>query len=613
MRLFSAGIAGFAALAGASSATSGDLFPMPKCKGIEIQNLPIDSLQKLMTEGSLTSRDLVQCYLARIEQTNRYICHRRFELSKSQSLTLYQLHPLHKRNQPRRPRHRHRPRHRAPRRPPPHPLHGIPFLVKDNFYTADAHNTSEGTLVLLGGRSTAGESTIVARLRAAGGVLLGHATMSEAADHRALTSYASGYSSRTGQTRNPYNLTQSTAGSSSGSVVAVRINQAAVAVGTETYGSLVHPAAQLGLYTVKATPGLLSRRGVVTGSYYHDTPGPLARSVRDVAVMLDIMRGPDPLDNLTFQAVGKYPVDGYTVHLTNRSALRGMKFGIPWDPYWSTNAHMNSPGIRQVYEQRIEELEEAGAQIYNITVKQPLHRPRQRIRRRPTHHHPPPYQHSIAFATLLAAGYADWLRHWTFPKDDPRHGTLKTVADMAAWNAAHNASTGALGNNTWWQDETTGQSFYDAAAATNGSLNSAFWTAFGWSRTTARQAIDQAHVYLTESGTRMIELDGVLVPNGRAGGYSSACAPMASYAGYPIASVPVGQDGFATPFALGIYGRQYGEAKLVQVASAMEDLFKWNEAPRWHNADVRQDRPWDAPWPGYTCSKESLARQACTK
>ncbi|KAK7961904.1 amidase family protein [Apiospora aurea] len=593
MRLLSAGIAGFAAFAGASSATSGDVLPMPKFKGVEIQNLPIDSLQKLMTEGGLTSRDLVECYLARIEQTNNYT--RSISEVNPDALAIATTLDTERRL------------HGRPRSP----LHGIPFLVKDNFYTADAHNTSEGTLVLLGGRSTAGEATIVTKLRAAGGVLLGHATMSEAADHRALTSYASGYSSRTGQTRNPYNLTQSTAGSSSGSVVAVRINQAAVAVGTETYGSLVHPAAQLGLYTVKATPGLLSRRGVVTGSYYHDTPGPLARSVRDVAVMLDIMHGTDPLDNLTFQAVGKHPVDGYTAHLANKSALRGMKFGIPWDPYWSTNAHMNSPGIRQVYEQRIKELEEAGAQIYNIT-NSPFTGLANEYGAGQHTSIPPAYQHSLAFATLLAAGYAEWLRHWLFPKGDPRHGTLPTVADMAAWNTAHNASTGALGNNTWWQDPITGQSFYDAAAATNGTLGPAFWTAFGWSRTTARQAIDQAHVYLSENGTRMLELDGVLVPNGRAGGYSSACAPMASYAGYPVASVPVGQDGFATPFALGVYGRQYGEAKLVQVASAMEDLFQWNEAPRWHNADVRRDRPWDVPWPGYTCSKESLARRACT-
>ena len=118
------------------------------------------------------------------------------------------------------------------------PMHGIPFVVKDNYYTDDKHNTSEGTLVLLGGRYSS-EATVVTKVRAAGGILLGHSTMSEAADHRALAQYASGYSSRTGQGRNPYNLTQSTAGSSSGSVIAVRSNQCAVALGTETHGYVV--------------------------------------------------------------------------------------------------------------------------------------------------------------------------------------------------------------------------------------------------------------------------------------------------------------------------------------------------------------------------------------
>lgn len=115
------------------------------------------------------------------------------------------------------------------------PMHGIPFVVKDNIYTNDKHNTSEGTLVLLGGKYVA-EATVVTKVRNAGGVLLGHSTMSEAADHRALSQYASGYSSRTGQGRNPYNLTQSTAGSSSGSVIAIRSNQVPVALGTETHG-----------------------------------------------------------------------------------------------------------------------------------------------------------------------------------------------------------------------------------------------------------------------------------------------------------------------------------------------------------------------------------------
>ncbi|KAF7538142.1 hypothetical protein G7054_g3176 [Neopestalotiopsis clavispora] len=587
MRPISIGMAGLG-LASAAIATCSTQFPLPKCKNVTIEDIPVDGLQQFMVDGKLTSRDLVECYLARIEQTNDYT-HSISEVNPDALAIADAMDDERRQGKVR------------------GPLHGIPFLVKDNYYTDDKHNTSEGTLVLLGGRYSS-EATAVVKLRAAGGVLLGHTTMSEAADHRALSNYASGYSSRTGQTRNPYNLTQPTAGSSSGSVVAVRINQAAIAIGTETYGSLVHPAAQLGLYTIKATPGLVSRHGVVTGSYYHDSPGPLARSMRDVAMMLDIMHGPDSYDNLTYQAIGHYPDDEYSAHIVDKKALEGIKLGLPWDPYWSTNAHMNSPGIRQVYEERIEQLKAAGAEIYNIT-NSPFSGLASAYGAGQASSVPAEFQHSIAFSTLLAVGYGEWLQNWTFADGDERQG-MRSLAEMAAWNDAHNGTTGALGNNTWWWDTTSGQSFYDAGVATNGSMDSTFWTAFGWGRFTARQAIDQAHAWVLENGT-VVELDGLLVPNGRAGGYSSACAPMPSYAGYPIASVPIGLDGYSTPYAMGIYGRQYGEAKLVQVASAMEDLFGWNESPEWYNAETAQG-PWDAPWPGYTCSTASLDRHQCT-
>lgn len=182
---------------------------------------------------------------------------------------------------------------------------------------------------------------------------------------------------------------------------------------------------------------------------------------------------------------------------------------------------------------------------------------------------------------------------------------------MAQWKLANNATTGALGNNTWWFDPVGGQSFYDAGAATNGTMDTAFWTAFGWGRFMARQAIDSAHFHTLSNGT-LVELDGVLVPNGRDGTGGDACAAVPSFAGYPIASVAVGLDGFSTPFGLCIYGRQFGEAKLVKVASAMEDLFGWAEKPRWFNYDTAKG-PGDASWPGFTCSSESLDRGACER
>ncbi|KAL4899237.1 amidase signature domain-containing protein [Aspergillus multicolor] len=566
-----------------------DPFPMPPCNGIVIEDAPIRTIQQYMVDGKLTSQDLVNCYLDRIDQTNQYL-HSISEINPDALAIAASMDE----------------ERTAGNGTIRSPIHGIPFLVKDNFYTDDTHNTSEGTLVLLAGRYSS-EATVVTKMREAGAVLLGHSTMSEAADHRALSDYASGYSSRTGQTRNPYNLTQPTAGSSSGSVVAVRSNQVAIALGTETHGSLTHPSGQLGLYTIKSTPGLLSRHGIVTGSYYHDTPGPLARSMSDVAVLMDILKGPDARDNLTFQAAGRYPPTGYTGHLVGQDALKGMKLGIPWSPYWETNGHINSPGNRYVYETSIEALTAAGAEIYNITSN-----PFAEIANPYGSSHPaniaPEHNHVIAFSTLMAVGYAEWLRNWTFPAGDARQ-SMSTLADMAAWNDAHNTTTGALGNDTWWWDKETGQSFYDTGVETNGSMGSAFWTAFGWGRFTARDAIDSAHSYVLPNGT-VIELDGLLVPNGRDGGQGNACASVPSYAGYPVATVPIGQDNYSTPYGLCIYGRQYGEPKLVEVASAMEDLFRWNARPGWFNYGTAEG-PWDDPWPGYTCSEESLEGYGC--
>ena len=186
---------------------------------------------------------------------------------------------------------------------------------------------------------------------------------------------------------------------------------------------------------------------------------------------------------------------------------------------------------------------------------------------------------------------------------------MSTIEEMAAWNDANNATTGALGNSTWWWNTTTGQSFYDTAIATNGTLGSRFWSAFGWSRTEAREAIDLAHAYTLDNGT-VVELDGILVPNGRDGNQGNACASVPAYAGYSVAQVPIGQDGYAVPFGLCIYGRQFAEEKLMRVASAMEDLWQWNEKPMWWNHESAEG-PWDAFWPGYTCSKDSLGRFGC--
>src|SRR5882757_8000850 len=174
------------------------------------------------------------------------------------------------------------------------PLHGVPILIKDNVETADRMMTTAGSLALDGWYAPK-DAPLVARLRAAGAVILGKTNLSEWANFR--SSHAcSGWSGRGGQTRNPYSLDRTPSGSSSGSAVAVAANLCAVAVGTETDGSIVSPASINGIVGLKPTVGLVSRSGIVPISQSQDTAGPLARSVRDAAVLLGSMVGRDPAD-----------------------------------------------------------------------------------------------------------------------------------------------------------------------------------------------------------------------------------------------------------------------------------------------------------------------------
>lgn len=186
---------------------------------------------------------------------------------------------------------------------------------------------------------------------------------------------------------------------------------------------------------------------------------------------------------------------------------------------------------------------------------------------------------------------------------------MSSLAEMAVWNDEHNSTTAALGNSTYWWNTVSGQDFYDSAVATNGTLGDEFWKAFGWGRGTAQKAIDSSYAHVLEDGT-VVELDGLLVPSNMNGGHDNGCASIPSYAGYPVAALPVGQGGWDLPLGLCVYGRRFGEARLLKVASAMEDLFQWKATPKWHNYETAEG-PWDAPWPGYTCSEESLDRFAC--
>jgi amidase len=204
------------------------------------------------------------------------------------------------------------------------PLHGIPVILKDSIDTADKMTTTAGSLALEGSIPPR-DSTVASRLRSAGAVLLAKANMSEWANIRSTRS-SSGWSARGGQCRNPYVLDRNPCGSSSGSAVAVSANLGAVAVGTETDGSIVCPASATGIVGIKPTVGLVSRAGIIPISETQDTAGPLCRTVADAAVLLSIMAGPDPRDRATAASAGQAYGD-YTRFLDPKG-LRGARIGV---------------------------------------------------------------------------------------------------------------------------------------------------------------------------------------------------------------------------------------------------------------------------------------------
>ncbi|MCL1795539.1 MAG: amidase family protein [Clostridia bacterium] len=205
------------------------------------------------------------------------------------------------------------------------PLYGIPILLKDNINTGDKTRTSAGS-VALADNYARHDAHIVTRLRQAGALLLGKANMTEFANYMTREGMPSGYSSRGGQVVNPYNREKTPSGSSSGSAVAVAAGLCAAAIGTETCGSILSPAGANGIVGIKPTLGLLSRSGIIPISGTLDTPGPMARTVRDAAILLGVMAGADPDDAATHTLRSDETID-YLAHL-RKDGLSGMRIGI---------------------------------------------------------------------------------------------------------------------------------------------------------------------------------------------------------------------------------------------------------------------------------------------
>ncbi|MCY7328484.1 MAG: amidase, partial [Saprospiraceae bacterium] len=236
------------------------------------------------------------------------------------------------------------------------PLHGIPVLIKDNINTGDKMQTTAGALAMEGNIAKK-DAFIITRLRASGAVLLGKTNLSEWANFRS-TSSCSGWSSRGGQTKSPYILDHNPCGSSSGSGVAVAANLCAVAIGSETDGSITCPASVSSLVGIKPTVGLLSRSGIIPISATQDTAGPLARTVRDAAILLGALTGVDPEDDITAESTGKAATD-YTSFL-KPDGLKGKNIGIDLKKK-STSQFLNA-----LLEEAIALMKKLGANIIEI-------------------------------------------------------------------------------------------------------------------------------------------------------------------------------------------------------------------------------------------------------
>ena len=274
----------------------------------ELDEATIVDLQEGMRTGRLTARAIAEKYLARIEALDR---------SGPTLRSVIELNPDALAIADALDRER---REKGPRGA----LHGIPVLVKDNIDTADRMATTAGSLALVGSKPSK-DAFVVRRLREAGAVVLGKTNLSEWANIRSSTS-TSGWSGRGGLTRNPYALDRNPCGSSSGSGVAVAANLCAVAVGTETDGSIVSPSSANGLVGIKPTVGLLSRSGIIPISHSQDTPGPMARTVLDAAILLGALAGQDADDDAT-AVPGRKAALNYAAFL-EPGGLKGARIGV---------------------------------------------------------------------------------------------------------------------------------------------------------------------------------------------------------------------------------------------------------------------------------------------
>ncbi len=417
------------------------------------------------------------------------------------------------------------------------PLHGIPILLKDNIDTHDRMQTTAGSLALAGHIADQ-DATVTAKLRAAGAVLLGKTNLSEWANFRSNHS-TSGWSSRGGQTRNPYALDRNPCGSSSGSGVAVAANLCAAAVGTETDGSIICPSQTCGIVGIKPTLGLVSRAGIIPIAHSQDTAGPMARSVADAAMLLAALAGPDPRDPITLRG------EPDLVLQFDRDGLQGARIGI------ARNFFGFSPRVDAVMEECIKVLAELGAQVVD----------------------PVEVAHAKEIddtetEVLLYEFHADLDAY--LASQGPT-ALVRSLADVIAFNDAHADRAMPY----------FGQELMHMAVAKGPLTDEQYLQALATNHRLARtEGIDAT---LAQDS-----LDAIVEPSGGpawltdyiAGDhYTGGTSTPAAVAGYPSITIPAGYV-YGLPVGLTFTGPAWSEPKLIRYAYAFEQATRVRQPPQ---------------------------------
>jgi amidase len=490
-----------------------------------IEELSLADIAAAFADGRLTSQQLTKDYLARIERLDRHGPNLRAVIETNpRALDLAAGLDAERKSRGSRG-----------------PLHGVPILIKDNVETSDHMMSTAGSLAMEGWYAPK-DAPLVERLRGAGAVILGKTNLSEWANFRSTRSL-SGWSGRGGQCRNPYATDRTPSGSSSGSAVAVTANLCALAVGTETDGSIVSPASVNGIVGLKPTVGLVSRRGIAPISHSQDTAGPLTRSVRDAAIMLGVMSGLDAADTAS-AAVGKRFETDYARYV-DPNGLNGARLGIA-RKFFADNTPLNG-----FLDSCIATLKGAGAVIVD-PADLPMHGttggPEQEV--------------------LLYEFKADlnaYLRRL------PPTFAVRSLAALIRFNEAHRDTEMPLFDQELLRQAEAKGALSDKAYREAREACLKATRSNGIDAVLAANQLD-AMVTLTSGPAWLID-----PVNGDSD--TGGCSSPAAIAGYPHLTVPAGLFR-GLPIGLSFFGAAFSEPKLIKLGSGFEAVAHARTPPR---------------------------------